>query len=139
MEFHNAISKYQRYKNHSYIYLRKYIETFTLLISPLMPHYAEEIWETIGNAYSIFNQKWPIYDETKLFQNMLSIAVQVNGKFRDTFELSVDATNEEAEKLALALPKIQSVIRNMKIHKIIYIDKKLINIVIQNSDPSNIH
>jgi len=130
MEFYNAISKYQRKKEHSYSYLRQCIETFVLLIAPLLPHYAEEIWESLGNDYSVFRQNWPIYDEAKIKRNMVEIAVQINGKLRDVIEISVDASDDESEKLVLALPKIQLAIKNMEIRKIIHVEKRLINIVL---------
>ena len=79
---------------------------------------------------SIFNQKWPEYDEKYLIQNEIDWVIQINGKIRERLKGSIDMKGEEAEKFALEAGRIPELIKDKQIRKIIVVPKKLINIVV---------
>lgn len=105
-------------------------EKFLILLSPFVPHIAEELWEKRGKTNSIFLQKWPVWDETKIIDEMVNIVFQVNGKVRDIQKVSVDISEEEMEILARESEKIQKYIEGKEIKKIIFVKGKLINFVV---------
>jgi leucyl-tRNA synthetase len=102
-----------------------------ILLAPFAPHFSEEIWSKIENKKSIFNQKWPKYNEALInSENEMTIVIQVNGKIRDCICISSDTKKKEIENIALNREKIGAIIKNAKINKIIYVEKKLINVVL---------
>ena len=70
------------------------IRHLLLLLAPFAPHLAEELWHQLGNKESICKQPWPVYDPALARENELTIAVQVNGKLRDTIVVAADAKEE---------------------------------------------
>lgn len=105
-------------------------KTFLQLLAPFAPHITEELWEKIGETGSIHLSQWPTYDESKLVTDTVTIAIQVNGKVRDTIDLKSDAEQSEVEEEVLSREKIQSWLEGKKPNKVIYISGKIINIVI---------
>src|SRR5690606_36577854 len=70
-------------------------EAFLKILSPFAPHLAEYLWQELGHKDSITKQDWPTYDERLLKDETITMAVQVNGKVRDTIEVSADADEPE--------------------------------------------
>jgi len=99
-----------------------------LLLAPLAPYIAEELWETIGEPYSIHTQKWPGFDEEKIKNDVYTLAIQINGKLRATLQVESTITKDEACRKALLIDKIQNLVQNMTTN-IIYVPGKVINIV----------
>ncbi|MBU0722630.1 leucine--tRNA ligase [Patescibacteria group bacterium] len=104
--------------------------TLLQLLAPFAPHISEELWNQLGNTNSIFLQKWPKYDETKIKITNVTIVIQINGKVRDRIIIPIDIEEKEIIKIALACPIIQNFVGTKKIQRTIYIKNKLINIVI---------
>lgn len=104
------------------------LEKLVVLISPFAPHLAEELWENLGNEYSVFEAVWPKWDESKMKADTVSIAVQVNGKTRNVLDVSANLAKEEIIKLAKA--SVESRITG-DIVKEIYVPGKIVNIVIK--------
>ncbi|MBU1121512.1 MAG: leucine--tRNA ligase [Candidatus Omnitrophota bacterium] len=139
-QFNTAISRImelvnQTYKSLSEGELRKEIfkqalETVFLLLAPFTPHISEEVNKVFGNDKSIFSQAWPRFDEKHLHQEEVEVAVLVNGKVRDKMKINVKWAKEDIEQKALALAKVLKVTANRTPKKIIYIEKKIVNIVI---------
>ena len=92
----------------------------------------EEIWAALGNTKSIFLSAWPAYDQKLVEEGEeeMTIVISVNGKMRDEMLVASDLGKEEIEKLALEREKIIKLINGQEIKKTIYIEKKLINIVL---------
>lgn len=103
----------------------------TQLIAPLTPHLAEEIWESFGNELSVFKSKWPSYDPDAIIGDMIEIAVQVNGKLRDSIKVSSNAEQIEVEKTALESSRVQNFIKDKTIITKIYIKGRILNIVVK--------
>jgi len=106
------------------------VESIVLLLSPIVPHFAEELWSIMGNKPSIVDQSWPDYREDALFTDELLIVVQVNGKLRSKFVVDSSISDETIREMALADEQVQKFIDGKPIKKVIVVKKKLVNIVI---------
>ena len=105
------------------------LEKLIILISPIAPHIANELWEMTGHKDIVEEQKWPEYDEKALQKDVVTVAVTVNGKLRDTIEVEVDATKESVFEQAKQSSKVKRHIEGKNIKKVIFVKNKLINIV----------
>ena len=103
---------------------------FLKLLAPFSPHLTEEIWHNFGNKKSIHLEPWPEYDPKLVEETTFQLIVQINGKIRDKFEVPINISKEEAERLTLAREKVKSILGNKKPGKIIFVPKRLINFVI---------
>ena len=144
-QFNTAISKSREFVNSIYDYvnskndysdedkavLSQAVFTLIKLLSPLVPQLSEEIWSEFGANISIHQTEWPEYKEELCIADTVTIAVQISGKLRDTFEISQNASKEEIERAALSQTKVQSYIEGKQIVKIIVVPNKLINIVVK--------
>ncbi|MFD1927065.1 leucine--tRNA ligase [Sporosarcina siberiensis] len=108
---------------------KEYVEGFVKMISPITPHFAEELWELLGHNDTITYEEWPTYDETKLVDDTVEIAVQINGKVRTKIVVAKDATKEELEKTAIEDEKVKEFLEGKEIKKVIGIPGRLVNIV----------
>ncbi len=106
------------------------MRTFLVLLNPFAPHLSSELWENLKSPGQITAQSWPDYDEKFLVEDEVEIVVQVNGKVRDRMTMSVQASEDEIKKAALALPKIQELTAGKQILKVVVVPKKLVNIVV---------
>ena len=104
-------------------------QSLITLLSPFAPHLAEELWETLGNKKSIFNQKWPAYDKKLIKEKEIQLVIQVNGKVRDKLQVSAGITEPVAKKKALQSEKVKKWVKGVP-KKVIFVKGKLINIVI---------
>jgi len=109
--------------------LRDGLKTLTLLLGPMMPHLAEELWHCLGQKTLVADCPWPTVDETYLKKDTIEIAVQVSGKLRGTIKIDRDADQSIAEKVALSLPTVAAALADRKIKKIIYIPNRIINVI----------
>ena len=107
-------------------------KSFLIMMSPITPHITSELWHLIDKSSSLLDQKWPIIDIDLLRDKKLVIAVQINGKLKNTIEIEQgEAQDKELQKSkALALHNVKSAISNNDPKKIIVIPGKVINIVI---------
>ena len=96
-----------------------------------MPHLAQELWELIGETDELSYQKWPSYDKNVAQQDIITIAVQINGKRRSEIEISRNQTENDVITKAKADPKVFTYLKNSEIVKEIYIKEKILNIVIK--------
>lgn len=100
------------------------------LLAPLAPHIAEELWENIGEKYSVFNANFPVCDESKLKRKTVELAVQINSKIRGKIIVNADADKEEIERAALSNSEIQSLIDGKTVKKTIIVPNRLVNIIV---------
>jgi len=107
------------------------MQVLMLLIAPTAPHMAEELWTQTGRTYSIHNQKWPAWNEDLTQMQQVTLVIQVNGKLRDRFAVSVDISEEKAKKLALESPKVKPHLEGKQIVNAIYVPGKLVNLVVK--------
>ena len=109
--------------------LREGLETLAKLLGPMMPHLAEEMWETLGGSGLLADQPWPEADPDLTRDEHMTIAVQVNGKLRGTFEMARDSDAQSVESIALALPQVARWLEGNPPRKIIVVPNRIVNIV----------
>ncbi len=134
LHFNTAISQMMIFTNHLNTLKsinREILQTFAQLLAPFIPHTAEDIWQRLGNENSITFEQWPEYDEELAKENIISIAIQVNGKLRANIE--IDANTEEGDVLQLAKEndRIDNYIGGKELIKEIYVPGRLINFVVK--------
>ena len=132
MRNNTAISQLMVFINESYKVEKlpkAYIEGFLLLISPITPHLAEELWSKLGHTDTIAYAQWPTFDETKLVDDTVEVAVQINGKIRAKITVDKDSSKEELEQVALANEDVKQWMEGKELKKIIAIPGRLVNIV----------
>ncbi len=110
--------------------MRLAMESVVLLLSPVVPHFAEELWEALGHKSSVLLAAWPSYRDDALIKDELLIVVQVNGKLRSKFNADVDTDDNTLRETALADERVQKFIKDKPIKKIVVVAKKLVNIVV---------
>ena len=106
------------------------IETLLLLMAPVTPHIAEEMWERLGKPYSIHNQAWPEFDPELTKEEEITLSVQVNGKVRDRIVVPADIDEERAKITALASEIVQRHMGGKEPRKVIVVPGRLVNIVV---------
>lgn len=106
------------------------LEIYALMIAPVTPHLAEELWMKIGKPYSIHQQRWPEVDQAAAAADEITLVVQVNGKLRDRITVSSNISDDEAREKALASEAIQKVLEGQKPSQVIVVPKRLVNIVL---------
>ncbi len=109
---------------------RKILEPLSILISPYAPHAAEELWDKLGHKNSIAYLPFPEYEEEFIREDTFIYPVSFNGKLRFKLELPLDISKEDAEKAVLEAEAAQKWIEDKKPKKIIFVPKKIINVVI---------
>jgi len=105
-------------------------KTFLKLLAPFAPYITEELWQELGEKVSIHKAQWPMYDPQKIAEDIFTLIIQVNGKLRDTIDVPLDTTEAQARELALGRENVKKFIGSTRPGRIIYIPKKLINIVV---------
>jgi len=140
--FNTAIAYLMEWVNYLYDVLvepirpslwRKALETLCLLLHPFAPHITEELWvEVLRKEPPILKEDWPTYDEEAIRSEKITIVVQVDGKVRDRILVLEDADEEEIKELALNSPGAKRHLEGKKVKKIIYVPKRLVNIVCES-------
>ena len=110
--------------------MRFSLETVVLLLSPIVPHFAEELWEAMGHSESVLLAQWPSYREEALVKEELLIVIQVNGKLRGRFSVPADTDEDAIKQAALADERAQSFYSGKPVKKVIVVKNKLVNIVV---------
>ena len=132
MHFNTAISQLMVFVNEAYKVDDlpvEYMEGFIKMISPIMPHMAEELWSQFHESDTITYQPWPTYDPNKIVEDEIEMIVQVNGKVRAKIKMAKDTDRDEAEKLALADDNVKKFTDGKDIKKVIVVPNKIVNIV----------
>ncbi|MED5269406.1 MAG: leucine--tRNA ligase [Bacteroidota bacterium] len=101
-----------------------------VLISPFAPHFAEELWNLMGNKKSILDEPFPIHDDSVLIESQKEYPVSFNGKTKFTLSLSLDLSNKEIEEILLNDEQTKKYLNNNKPKKVIIVQGKIINIVV---------
>jgi leucyl-tRNA synthetase len=106
------------------------LETLTQLLAPFAPHITEEVWEVLGHDSSVHISQWPAWDEKLVSEEVITLAVQVNGKVRSEIFAPVDVTEEKAIKAAKEDQKITALLKDKAVKKVIYVPGRIINFVV---------
>ena len=132
LQFNTAISQMMIFINEVYkqdqIY-KPYLENFVKMFACICPFIGEEIYHKLGHEETITYATWPTFDESKLKLETIKIAVQVNGKLRDTIEIHIDSDEESVKEMAQNSENVKKFTDGKTIKKIIYVKNKIVNIV----------
>jgi len=109
---------------------RDVLKGFVVMLAPMAPFSADELWEAMGEKGYTYHQEWPTVDERLAAATTVTIAVQVNGKLRDTIEMDAASDKAEIETAALALPRIQELTQGKEVRRIIVVPGRLVNVVV---------
>ena len=109
--------------------LREAIEAFLIMINPMTPHLAEELWERLGHKTMLTQTPWPKADQALLESATVTLAVQVNGKTRATITLPANADQKAAENAALGEATVKAAIEGKDVKKIIVVPGRIVNVV----------
>ncbi len=134
MKFNTAIAALMSFINTVYdngSITKAELGIFCRLLSPFAPHLAEEVWSLIGNTSLVSIEKWPEYDATKIVDDTVEIAMQLNGKFRGTITVESEISKEALLEAVKADSRIASALDGKTIVKEIVVPKKLVNIVVK--------
>jgi leucyl-tRNA synthetase len=130
MELMNAIAKFDDASDQARALRQEAFEAITLLLNPITPHTSHALWQLLGHAEATLeDQAFPAADPQALVREAATLAVQVNGKLRATLEVSVNASKETIEALALAEPNVQKFMEGLSVRKVIVVPGKIVNIV----------
>ncbi len=130
MELLNAITKYSQDASAKAEFKRFATEKLVLLLAPFAPHFTEELWcEALGNSYSIYNQKWPVCDESALVKDEIEIAVQINGKVQFKVNIPAEADQAAVEAIVNADDRLAGALNGRSVVKFIYVKGRIANIV----------
>ncbi|MBI3441892.1 MAG: leucine--tRNA ligase [Proteobacteria bacterium] len=128
-EFSNALEEFSAKKGDGKT-LKYGIETLIKLMSPVVPHLAEELWMQLGHKTLLIDEKWPLAKEEHLQNNTVTIAIQVNGKLRASITMPKDLDQPSAEKMALDNTNVQKALDGKSPRKIIVVPNRIINVVV---------
>jgi leucyl-tRNA synthetase len=123
MEFTNAAVRWQALP-------REIAEQFVVLLAPLAPHIAEELWARLGATDSLTYVRWPQADPAYLERDTFEVPVQVNGKVRGRIEIPADASEDEVLDIARADNNVKRHLGDHEIKRAIYVPKRIVNFVV---------
>ena len=129
MELLNALNKLDKNNEQSRAVAREGVKAIILMLSPITPHIASELWTAFGHNDSVLDAQWPQVDEAALVKDSIEMVVQVNGKVRAKLELPANISKEDAEAVARADQNVIKFVGESTIRKVIVIPGKLVNIV----------
>jgi leucyl-tRNA synthetase len=109
---------------------RKILEPLLILLTPYAPHIAEELWSQLGNAGSVLDASYPVFEAKWVAETSKEYPVSVNGKLRTTMNISLDATQPDVETLVLQNEIVQKWLEGKPHKKIIFVKGKMVNVVV---------
>jgi leucyl-tRNA synthetase len=131
MELVNAIYKYDTQPHKDKQVLTKAITSTVLLLAPFIPHYAEEFWQQLGHNTSVHKQSYPTFDQAKLVQDQVEIAVQINSKIITRIFVETNLNQEQIINQCLKDEKIATAMAGKQMIKSIVIPNRLVNIIVK--------
>ena len=134
LKFNTSVAEFMKMTNE--FYKDKFInkaeyKTFLQLLNPFTPHITEELFSILGEAKTINETPWPVYDDVKTIDDEIEIPVQLNGKVKAVVLVAKDATEEEVKAVVAANDSVQKAIDGKTIVKEIYVKGKIYNIVVK--------
>ncbi|MCR9294956.1 MAG: leucine--tRNA ligase [bacterium] len=124
MEFVNFFTKQE-------VRPRVAMRQFVLLLSPMAPHLAEELWQLLGHPNSLAYEPWPVFDEALTKSSEIEVPIQVNGKVRGRITVPADCSKEQLLEMAMADARLQELITGKTIVKTIVVPGRLVNVVVK--------
>jgi leucyl-tRNA synthetase len=130
MELVNTLSKFVDDTDNGKAVRQEVLEAIVLMLSPIVPHICHQLWLDLGHQQAVVSALWPKVDATALEQDTLELVLQVNGKLRSKILVSVTASKDEIEAMALSDESVIRFIDGKPVRKIIVVPNKLVNVVV---------
>ncbi len=134
LNFNTAISQMMIFINAVYkeeVFPKEYAEGFIKLLSPICPFVSEEIWQHLGHKDTITYESWPKYAEELTKDDVITIAVQVNGKVRGTIDITENETKDSAIEKAKKVERVKKYLSDGSLIKEIYVPGKIVNLIVK--------
>jgi len=129
MELVNALYKYTD-SDFNKTFTLGVVKNLVLLMAPFAPHTAEELWERLGQPYSVFNQSFPVCDESKLTKDTVEMVLQINGKIKAKFNMAAGTDKAAVEAFVKTDDALKQHLDGKTVRKIIVVPDKLVNVVV---------
>ncbi len=113
------------------VILKRILEVFVLMLSPMAPHISEELWEMLGNSGGLARAKWPRYREDLTHEEQFEVVIQINGRLRGKIMVEDGLGDDETVERALNDPRISVLLGGKDVAKTVVVPKKLVNIVLR--------
>jgi leucyl-tRNA synthetase len=110
---------------------RSAAQSLVLLLSPFAPHVSEELWQRLGHTESLAHEPWPAYREDLCRDDMVEIAVQVNGRVRGRVTIAPDASEADARTAAETEPNVKAHVSDKTVTKFVYVPGKIVNFIVR--------
>ena len=130
MELLNAVNRFDDPSPAGRSVAGEALDAIVLLLSPIVPHIAHELWQALGHRRPLVYERWPVTDPAALAKDLLEIVVQVNGRLRGRVSIAADADRAAIEQLALADENVRRFVADHAIRKVIVVPGRLVNIVV---------
>ena len=130
MELMNELGRFEDDSEQGQAVMHEAITAVVLMLSPIVPHITQSLWQQLGNDSVLVEQAWPEYDESALARDSIELVVQVNGKLRSKISVPADADNGAIENIALGDEKIRNNIQDKTVRKVIVVPGRLVNLVV---------
>ena len=130
MELLNELYRFEDESEQGKAVIRQAINNVVLMLSPIVPHITQKLWQQLGHDSLVVEQAWPQFDESALERDSIELVVQVNGKLRSKINVPADADNDAIENIALKDEKIQLNIQDRTVRKVIVVPGRLVNLVV---------
>jgi len=133
LRFNTAISRLMEF-THAFtgqeVRPRSAMETFTLLLAPMAPHIAEELWQVLGHTESLAYAPWPKFEPALLLDDEIEIPIQINGKLKGRVTVPAGSDRAAIEAAARSDEKIAAILEGKTIKKVVVVPGKLVNFVL---------
>ncbi len=132
MQFNTAVAAMMEYVNALTAKgaSREDLLTLIKLVGPFAPHVGDEAWQTLGETGFLVQQEWPSFDDALTIDDVITMAIQVNGKMRGSIDVARTISKEEAEKQALEQPNVKRHLEGKTVRKVVVVPGKIVNIVV---------
>lgn len=129
MELTNGLVKFDIVTKNDEIAAGFAASSLIRMLSPMAPHFAEELWEKFGKGGFVSKFEWPKYNQKQIFEDKVNIALTVNGKLRDQISVAKGLSEQELKQLAIDSPKVKRFTTGKTINKVIVVKDKIVNVV----------
>jgi leucyl-tRNA synthetase len=136
LRFNTAISALMIFMNETaqeQDHAREVMEKFLLLLAPLAPHVAEELWQRLGHAGTLAYEKWPEHDEKYLVEDQAEMAILMGGKVRAKMVVSHSQSEDAIKQMALEHPRVKELLAGKVVKKVIIVPGRTVNLVVADA------
>jgi len=130
MELLNELARMEATDQQTRALRKEVLDAVVLMLSPILPHVCHSLWFELGHQRAVVEEAWPTHDASALVRDEVELVVQVNGKLRSRIRVSMDASQQQIQELALADPGVKRFVDGKPLRKVIVVPGKLVNLVV---------